>query len=258
MTTDHEGFAELWRWGATEMAAAIRNGVVTSTDIVTSCLDRMNAVNPYLNAVVSDMREEALDSATAADVAQAQGGSLGPLHGVPITTKITDDQAGHRTSHGAISRKDNVARDDSSVIRNHRAGGAIPIGRTNAPALAYSFWTDNALHGRTNNPWSPKHTPGGSSGGAAAATAAGIAPIGQGSDTMGSIRYPAYCTGIFGLRPSFGRVPAHNPTDLRELPLSKPFILSCNTIAVCRGLLPTIRRGTPRVHFRGAVSLLAH
>ncbi len=171
----------------------------------------MDAVNPYPNAVVSDMREEALDSATAADAAQTRGDSLGPLHGVPITTKITDDQAGHPTSHGAISRKDNVARDDSSVIRNLRAGGAIPIGRMNAPALAYSFWTDNALHGRTNNPWSPKHTPGGSSGGAAAATAAGIAPIGQGSDTMGSIRTPRTAPGSSASVPASDASPRTTP-----------------------------------------------
>ena len=204
--------AELWRWDAVDMAAAIRERRVSSVEVTRSCLDRLDAVNPLLNAVVSDMREEALAAAAAADVAVVRGDPLGPLHGVPITTKINEDQAGHPTTAGVVAYRDRLAQEDSPSIRNLKAGGAITIGRTNSPAFGYSWWTDNDLHGPTLNPWSAAHTPGGSSGGASASTAVGIAPLAQATDMIGSIRYPAFCTGLVGLRPSFGRIPVYRAT----------------------------------------------
>jgi len=204
--------AELWRWDATDLAAGIRHGVISSREAVRAALDRLDEVNPTLNAIVSDLRAEALAAAAAADAAIARGAPLGVLHGVPITTKVTEDQAGQATTWGVVAFRDRLASEDSPAIANLKAAGAIVVGRTNSPAFGYSWWTDNDLHGCTHNPWSRQHTPGGSSGGASASTAAGVAPIAQGSDMIGSIRYPAYCTGLVGLRPSFGRVPVYRAT----------------------------------------------
>lgn len=142
------------------------------------------------------------------------GAELGPLHGVPVTTKINSDQAGSATTNGLVAFKDNIAAADSPQVANLRRGGAILIGRSNAPAFSFRWFTDNDLHGLTLNPWSADHTPGGSSGGAAAATAAGLAPVAQGNDIGGSLRYPAYACGVVGLRPTVGRVAGlHRPPN---------------------------------------------
>jgi len=218
--------AELWRWDAVDMASAIRDRAVSSVEVVTASLDRLDAVNPRINAIVSDMRDEALAAAAAADAAVARGDPLDLLHGVPVTTKVTEDQAGHATTWGVVAFKDNIAKEDSPAIGNLKAAGAVVVGRTNSPAFGYSWWTDNDLHGCTRNPWSRDYTPGGSSGGASASTAAGIAPIGQGSDMIGSIRYPAYCTGLVGLRPSFGRVPVYRVTAVVEPPMSHQLMVT--------------------------------
>lgn len=242
--------AELWRWDAATLAAAIRDRKVSSAEVVRACLDRLDAVNPAIHAVVSDLRDEALAAALAADAVAARGQPLGPLHGVPVTTKVTDDQAGHPTTSGVVAYRDRIAREDSPAIRNLRAAGAIVVGRTNSPAFGYSWWTANDLHGTTLNPWSKDHTPGGSSGGASAATAAGVAPIAQGTDMIGSIRYPAYCTGLFGLRPSFGRVPRYNATAEAEPPLSSQIMATAGplarTVRDIRLALEVLSGGDPR------------
>ena len=211
---------ELWKWDAVDLAQAIRFRSVSSRDVVASCLARLDAVNPKINAVVVRLGEQALAEADAADAAVARGDVLGPLHGVPVTIKINVDQIGQATSNGVVGFKDIIATEDSPVVANFKSSGAIILGRTNTPAFSASWFTDNDLHGRTLNPWSKDHTPGGSSGGASASVAAGITPIGHGNDLAGSVRYPAYCTGIAGLRPSFGRVPAFVPSAKSERALS--------------------------------------
>jgi amidase len=211
---------ELWRLDATELAHGIRTRRISSREAVASCLARLDAVNPRINAVVDVLAEQALAAADAADRAVASGQATGPLHGVPITVKINVDLAGRPTSNGIVALRDAIAVENAPVIDNFLRAGAVVIGRTNTPAFSMRWFTDNALHGRTLNPWHPSFTPGGSSGGASAAVAAGIGPIGHGNDFGGSVRYPAYCTGVYGLRPSFGRVPAFLPSAKEERALS--------------------------------------
>ncbi|MGX1309845.1 amidase [Amorphus suaedae] len=208
---------ELWRWSATSLAAAIRRGDISSREAVESALQRCAAVNGRVNCVVEPM-EKALEAADLADRARARGEPLGPLHGVPVTYKINVDVAGRATTDGVAAFRDRVATEDSSPVLNWKTAGAIGIGRTNVPAFSARYFTDNDLYGRTLNPWCPERTPGGSSGGAAAAVACGVGALGHGNDRAGSVRYPAYACGVFGLRPSFGRVPNVN-SSLGELTL---------------------------------------
>lgn len=204
---------ELWRLGAVELADLIHAGAVSAREAVSAHLGRLDAVNPRINAVVPPLlHEQALTEADAADRARLAGEPLGSLHGLPITTKINTDQAGLPTDNGVPALKDLIAPEDSAQVANLRRAGAIVIGRTNAPAFSMRGMTDNALHGLTLNPWDPAVTCGGSSGGAGSSIASGIGVIGQGNDIAGSVRWPAYCNGIVGLRPSLGRVPAFNPT----------------------------------------------
>jgi amidase len=211
---------ELWKWDAVDLASAIRLRQISSRDAVGACMARLDAVNPKINAVVVSLCREALADADAADAAVKRGDQLAPMHGVPITIKSNVDQIGQATSNGVVAFKDVIATEDSPVVANFKTAGAIILGRTNTPAFSSSWFTDNDLHGRTLNPWSKDHTPGGSSGGASACVAAGITPIAHGNDLAGSVRYPAYCTGTVGLRPSFGRVPAYVPSATAERGLS--------------------------------------
>ena len=203
---------DLWRLDATELARLIRVGQASSREAVTACLARLDAVNGRLNAVVRRMDEEALAAADAADAARAAGAALGPLHGVPVTVKVNTDQKGHPTDNGVVAFRDVIALEDAPVVANLRAAGAVIIGRTNVPAFSMRAFSENDLHGRTYNPRDRAITPGGSSGGAGAAVAAGIGPIGHGNDIAGSVRIPAYCCGIVGLRVGLGRIPSFNPT----------------------------------------------
>ncbi|POR52429.1 amidase [Bosea psychrotolerans] len=202
----------LWRLEAHELARLIALGLVSSREAVLSCLARMDAVNGTLNAVIRRFDAEALADADAADAMRARGETLAPLHGIPVTVKCNIDQKGHPTDGGVESYRDLIAESDNPVVANLRNAGAVIIGRTNTPCYSMRWHTENALHGATLNPWHAGITPGGSSGGAAAAVAAGIGPIAHGNDIAGSVRYPAYCCGLVGLRPSFGRVPSMNAT----------------------------------------------
>jgi amidase len=203
---------ELWQLDASDLARKIRLGDVSSREVVTSCLARIHAVNGKLNAIVRRMDDEALVAADACDTARARGEALGLLHGVPVTTKINVDHRGHPTDNGAVALKDLIAPEDSPVVANLRKAGAVFIGRTNAPAFSMRIFSDNGLHGRTLNPLDKSITPGGSSGGAGAAVASGMGPIAHGNDIAGSVRIPAYCNGIIGLRTGLGRVPAYSTT----------------------------------------------
>lgn len=203
---------DLWQYDATDLGRLIRTGQASARDAVDSVLRRLHEVNPAINAVVRVFEGEARAAAATADAARARGHALGPLHGVPVTIKINVDLAGTATDNGVAGLKDFVTQEDSPVVANLKHAGAIVIGRTNAPAFSMRVFSDNGLHGRTLNPLDPTVTPGGSSGGAGASIAVGIAPIAHGNDIGGSVRIPAYCNGIVGLRPGFGRVPSFNPS----------------------------------------------
>ena len=201
---------ELWRQEATDIARAVRSAAVTATEVVRAQLDRIAAVNGAINAIVQDCSAEALEAAASLDARIAAGEDPGPLAGVPVTIKVNVDQAGHATTNGLKLLRDAIAKTDSPVVANLRKAGAIVVGRTNTPTLSLRWFTRNDLHGQTLNPRNAAITPGGSSGGAAAAVAAGLCAIGHGTDIAGSVRYPAYACGLHGLRPTVGRVPAYN------------------------------------------------
>jgi len=209
---------ELWQWDAVDLAQAIRVRKISSREATRAVLDRMEKANPKLNAVVLPLAEQALKDADAADAAVKRGDVLGPLHGVPVTIKENIDQAGLPTVNGVAAFKDLVAKEDSPTVANWKRAGAVIFGRTNTPAFSIRWDTDNAVRGRTNNPWSRERTPGGSSGGAGAAVASGIGPLAHGNDYGGSVRFPAYCNGIAGLRPTMGRAPGFNGTAPGERP----------------------------------------
>ncbi len=209
---------ELWRWDAVELAAAIRMRTISSREAVQSVLERLEAVNPAINAVTVVLGAPALAAADAADAAVKRGEAVGMLHGVPVTIKENIDQTGQATTNGIVAFKDVIAKSDSPPVANWTRAGAVIVGRTNTPAFSLRWHTDNALRGRTFNPWARERTPGGSSGGAASALASGIAPLAHGNDLGGSVRYPAYCCGVAGIRPTLGRVPAYNQTADEERP----------------------------------------
>ncbi|MEW5958380.1 MAG: amidase [Chloroflexota bacterium] len=199
--------AELIYASATALAKAIRHKEVSSQEVIEACLARIEAVNPRLNAVVQLAAETARQQARAADQALARAEPLGPLHGVPFTIKDSLDTAGIITTAGTMGRRSFVPQQDASVVARLRRAGGILLGKTNTPELTLSVETDNLIYGRTNNPYNPALTPGGSSGGAAAIVAAGGSPLDVGSDTGGSIRQPAHFCGVAGLKPTAGRVP---------------------------------------------------
>jgi amidase len=209
----------LWQWDAVELAAAIRTRKISSREAVQAVLQRLDAVNPVLNAVTVLLADQALAAAERADAAPKRGEPLGPLHGVPVTVKENVDQTDQATANGVVAFKDVIAKVDSPPVANWKRAGAVIVGRTNTPAFSLRWHTDNDLRGRTYNPWARTRTPGGSSGGAAAAVAAGIGPLAHGNDLGGSIRYPAYCCGVAGIRPTLGRVPAYNATATEDRPI---------------------------------------
>jgi amidase len=188
----------------------VRSGEATAREATESALARLAAVNPKINAVVQEFPDEALAEADRVDAARRAGDDPGPLAGVPVTVKVNVDQTGHATTNGVRIQKDLIAREDNPVVANLRKAGAVIVGRTNTPAFSLRWFCRNSLHGATRNPRDASLTPGGSSGGAASATAAGIGAIGHGTDIAGSVRYPAYACGIHGLRPTLGRIPAVN------------------------------------------------
>ncbi|MEH6648353.1 amidase family protein [Sulfitobacter sp.] len=203
----------LWEMDGVAIAAQIAKGEVTAREVTEATLARMDAVNPAINAVVARDDVAALAAADAVDAARANGAHLGPMAGVPVTTKENVDQAGFATTNGLRIQKDLIAQADNPVVANLRKAGAVIVGRTNTPAFSLRWFTRNSLHGHTKNPHNPRITPGGSSGGAAAATAAGVGAMGHGTDIGGSIRYPAYACGLQGIRPTLGRVAAWNPSS---------------------------------------------
>lgn len=202
---------ELWQYSVAELAEAIRTRKASAVEVTQSFLDRIALTNPTLNALADVFPDEALADARRADDAIAAGAAPGPLHGVPVSTKINTDQRGRVTSHGMLAMATHPAEEDAACVTALREAGAVLIGRSNAPAFSYRWFSDNDVHGRTLNPWDPARTPGGSSGGAASSLAAGMTALAQGNDIGGSIRYPAACCGVVGIRPTVGRVSDWTP-----------------------------------------------
>jgi amidase len=223
----------IWRWSATRIAAAIRARDISARDALDACQARMAQVNPQLNAVTVDLWQSARVAADAADRAVAAGEPLGPLHGVPVTIKENVDQIDCATTNGVVGFQHIMAQADSPIVANWKRAGAVIIGRTNTPAFSFRLDTVNDLRGRTYSPWSKTHTPGGSSGGASASVAAGITPLAHGNDIAGSVRFPAYACGLAAIRPSFGRVPAFNPTQAAERSLSSQLMSVQGPLARC-------------------------
>jgi len=193
---------------ARELAAQIRRKIVSPVEVAREHLDRIERLNPKLNAFVDYKPEGVFAQAREAERAVQRGDKLGPLHGVPVSIKSSIDVAGHRCEAGSRLRAGHIASDDAPLVARLRAAGAVIIGVTNAPEMLLAWETDNLLYGRTNNPWDLTRTSGGSSGGEAAAIAAGLSAGGVGSDGGGSIREPAHFCGICGLKPTPGRIPS--------------------------------------------------
>jgi amidase len=218
MTTD------LWRLGARELADAIRSGRASSREVVEAHLERIEAVNPSVNAVTVVLAEQAVEAAEAADRAQASGAELPPLHGVPFTVKENIDLAGTPTTSGLRAFAELYPRSDAPVVERMRAAGGIPLGHSNCPDVTARWHTDSELFGATLNPWDPARTPGASSGGEAVALATGMTPLGLGNDGLGSLRWPAQCCGIASLKPTLGRIPHASSLEPGEGPISRQLV----------------------------------
>ena len=198
---------EIFYCSAMDISTTIRSKRISSVEAVQAYLDRIEAVNPKINAVITLAAERALDEAKRADADLARGACRGILHGVPMTIKDSFDTAGVVSTAGTLGRKNYVPRKDATVVARLRAAGAILLGKTNTPEFTMSYDTRNLVFGFTKNPYNLEMSPGGSSGGAAAAIAAGASPFDMGSDTGGSIRVPSSFSGIAGIKPTTGRMP---------------------------------------------------
>ncbi|MDZ4860383.1 MAG: amidase [Candidatus Hydrogenedentes bacterium] len=206
---------------ALEVARAIRSGQVSSLEITEHMLQRIEKHNPGINAVVTVSGELARTMAKAADEALARGEWWGPFHGAPWLVKDTFEAEGLRTTAGSVELKDYVSKSDAVVVdRMHRAG-AVCLGKSNVPLFAADMQTFNEVFGTTNNPWNTKLSPGGSTGGGAAALAAGLCYLALGSDIGGSIRNPSHFCGVYGHKPTYGIVPTRG--ELASLPDAQPY-----------------------------------
>lgn len=197
---------ELTFQSAVKLAEAIQTGQVSSLELLEHYLERVQRLNPKLNAIVQTCPDAARKKAQQADEALSRGESWGPLHGVPITIKDTLEVAGMPCTSGAPALKDHMPQNNAETVKAYLNAGAVIFGKTNVPLYGGDIQSFNRVYGQTNNPWNLKHTPGGSSGGAAAALSAGLASLEIGSDIGGSIRTPAHFCGIYGHKPSYGIV----------------------------------------------------
>ncbi|MGW4729769.1 amidase [Streptomyces shenzhenensis] len=224
---------QLCEWPARRMAQAVRRREVSAVELVSAHLDRIEQVNPAVNAVVSLVPEQALAQAREADARAARGEALGPLHGLPVAIKDLMDTAGIRTTYGSPIYADHVPRHDALIAQRMREAGAIVVGKTNTPEFGAGSHTFNPVFGPTRNPYALDRSAGGSSGGAAAALAARLLPLADGSDLGGSIRNPASFCNVVGLRPSAGRVGSTRPGDAWD-PASVlgPMARSCADVAL--------------------------
>lgn len=192
---------------ATELRALIRSKALSPVELMQAVLQRIERLNPVLNAYCTLTADEALDGARRAEAAVIKGQPLGPLHGIPVSIKDLAFTRGVKTMSGSFIFERRVPDVDAPFVRRLKEAGAIMVGKTTSPEFGWKALGHSPLTGHTRNPWNTAMTPGGSSSGAAAATAAGLGPLAQGSDGAGSIRIPAAFCGVYGLKPSYGRVP---------------------------------------------------
>jgi Asp-tRNA(Asn)/Glu-tRNA(Gln) amidotransferase A subunit family amidase len=197
---------------AAELAAAIRVRTLSPREVVDAILERIEVLNPLLNAYCTLTADQARRDARAAEDALVRGDPIGPLHGVPVSIKDLIFTRGVRTTRGSAVFADFVPTEDSPAVERLKRAGAIVLGKTNTPEFGWKGATDNRVFGPTRNPWDLSRTPGGSSGGSAAAVAAGLGPLSLGTDGAGSIRIPSSFCGTVGIKPSFGRVPYYPPS----------------------------------------------
>ena len=197
---------------AHRLARMLRAREVSAAELLAAHLDRLETVNPLVNAVVR-LAPDAMDQARAADQALARGEEPGPLHGVPFTAKDNLETRGVVTAIGVPERAGTVPPADATAVARLRAAGGILLGKTNCPPWGGGLETDNPLDGRTDNPYDRSRTPGGSSGGEAAAVAAALSPCGLGTDSGGSLRVPAHFCGVATLKPTNGLVPVTGVLD---------------------------------------------
>ncbi len=227
--------AELAFTPATELAEMIRLKKISPVELVDLYASRIEELNPKLNAYLTTTIDQAREQAGAAE-AQVNGDDLPAFHGVPISIKDLNDTAGVRTTHGTAAFHDRIPDQDEEVVARIKKAGFIMLGKTNTPEFGTTPWTEPIAYGPARNPWDTERTPGGSSGGAAAALAAGLCPISQGSDGGGSIRIPSSVCGLFGIKPSRGRVSAA-PGPQSFLSQDGPI---AHTVADAAGLLDAI------------------
>jgi Asp-tRNA(Asn)/Glu-tRNA(Gln) amidotransferase A subunit family amidase len=224
---------------ATELATLIRARQLSPLDVVRAHLARISAVNPRVNAIVTVMADQAIEAARVAETTAMRGVALGSLHGVPFTVKDSLDTAGVKTMRGSRLFSENVPVKDATTVARFKAAGAIPLGKTNLPEFSYWTETDNLVSGLSRNPWNLDRTPGGSSGGESAAIAAGLSPIGLGSDVAISVRGPAHYCGIVALKATHGRIPftGHWPDILRRYWHVGPMARSVRDITMALSVL---------------------
>jgi len=224
---------------ATRLAELIRTAEVSPLEVIQAHLDRIEAVNPKINAVVTLMAEDAIRAAKAAEAAVMSGVVLGPFHGVPFSIKDSIDTAGTLTQRGSKLFAGNVPDKDATAVARMKNAGAIPLMKTNVPEFSGWWETDNLVTGRTNNPWNLERTSGGSSGGEAAAIAAGLSPVGLGSDVGISVRRPAALAGIVALKATHGQVPhtGHWPEALSRFWHIGPMARTVRDVAAAFGVL---------------------
>jgi len=222
---------ELWQETASSLANMIRSGATSSREVIEAHLERIDAVNGAVNAVVEVRPDEVRAEADAADAKQKAGGALGVLHGVPFTIKVNLDVAGYSTNEGCVKLKDFMADADAPPVESMRRAGAVALARTNMPDLGLRINTESSLYGSTHNPWKRGRTAGGSSGGEAAAIASGMSPIGLGNDIGGSLRNPAYACGIASIKPSRGRVAQGNPSSILDMAINGQIMLVNGVLA---------------------------
>ena len=218
---------------AFELARDIKSGHLSSVQVLDFFLDRVARFNDTLNAVVALDSERARERAAAADAAAARGEDWGPLHGVPLTIKDAFCTAGLVTVSGIPECRDNIPATNAAAVQRYIDAGAIVFGKTNVPFMTADLQTFNEVYGVSNNPWNPARTCGGSSGGAAAALAAGLTPLELGSDIGGSIRTPSHFNGVFGHKSSFGIVPYAGHLPPGEGVLSEPDLTVAGPMATC-------------------------
>ena len=241
---------EILTLGAAEAARRLRAREFSSTELVQALLNRIEAVNPTVNAIREVLDEHALHAAGEADRRLLSGSSCGPLDGVPVTVKDNVDVSGTATTQGVAALAGETASTDAPSVANLRNAGAIPVARTNMPDFALRWHTDSGITGPTLNPWDMDLTPGGSSGGEAVSLATGMSLLGVGNDLGGSLRWPSQCAGTAALRPTLGRVPHAQSIE----PTTKPISLQLMEV---QGPMAR-RRGPGRTGRRPAASRAAH